>query len=161
MLWEGNLSLGLELAHNGSIQADEGKITWRRKFGQQPAAQLPWFHIETLLTKVTVASARRYSGEAIPGTSRTQRPCLGGPVQPHWQRDARGVMCHGSDVVTCVRKMRCQLHNVSGASGFCPNDGISASNAVTAKMAAIYRNQTGLLTLYVILTSARPSLTSS
>lgn len=40
----------------------------RQAFGQQPAAQLPWFHIVTLLTKLPTSEARAwYAQQAIAG----------------------------------------------------------------------------------------------
>lgn len=40
----------------------------QQAFGQQAAAQLPWFHVVTLLTKLQVAEAREwYAGQAIAG----------------------------------------------------------------------------------------------
>jgi len=43
------------------------------RFGQQPAAQLPWFHIVTLLTRIDLAAEREwYAAEAVRhGWSRT------------------------------------------------------------------------------------------
>ena len=43
------------------------------RFGQQPADQLPWFHIVTLLTKLETAADREwYAGQAVQqGWSRT------------------------------------------------------------------------------------------
>ncbi|MCC7437149.1 MAG: DUF1016 family protein, partial [Armatimonadetes bacterium] len=53
------------------------------QFGQQPAAQLPWFHIVTLLTKLDAPEARAwYAGQSVQhGWSRTTleaniRDCL-------------------------------------------------------------------------------------
>lgn len=40
----------------------------QQAFGQQPAAQLPWFHIVTLLTKLSTAEARAwYAEQAVAG----------------------------------------------------------------------------------------------
>ena len=42
------------------------------RFGQQPADQLPWFHLVTLLTKAQPADREWYAGKAIAeGWSRT------------------------------------------------------------------------------------------
>lgn len=46
------------------------------RFGQQPAAQLPWFHIVTLLTKLEDAEARGWYGAVLSDVIRLDNDAL-------------------------------------------------------------------------------------